>query len=263
MKVPIEQETPRLQKRICSVCIKEFMPTDIFQTTHKACQKRVATGQANNPGKLDKPYEDFKKTRIVPDLASTPAPRSPLKQAVFDLETFALDRGWGVMMVGCVLVHGEGQPKWYEYSLPQYPTWPAERSNDRLLAADLFAVLEDCHVWYAHNGLKFDVPWLNSVALKFGLPIVERKLIDPVQIARKKFRIGSNSLSAIASFLELPEEKMPLPASVWKSALLDNDAECWELLRQRCHSDVSLLNEVSCAVAPFVGMVDFQGSFRR
>ena len=185
----------------------------------------------------------------------------PLRQAVFDLETWGLDRGWGVTMVGAVLVHDGASPEIQTFDLRISSKWPDTRSDDSELGAALLKILYSCDVLYAHNGLNFDIPWLNSVALKFGMPgLVGKKLVDPVQVARRKYRIGQNGLAALAAFLGLEEEKMPVPAETWRRALLDNDQDSWETLRLRCESDVRLLNSVSAHVTRDVGMIDDRGS---
>jgi hypothetical protein len=229
--------------RDCHVCARQFQAKG-DQVRCPGCVKLAQTAR----GKDDPERQDHY-------LAS------PLVQAVFDLETWSLDRGWGVLMVGSILVHGEGpEPTWYDFDLTQSSGWPDRRSDDSELAEKILGVLRRCHVLYAHNGARYDVPWLNSIALKYGLPSLRAKLIDPVQVARNKYRIGSNSLSAMSNFLGLEENKMPLAPEVWRLALLDNDPASWALLRERCRSDVRILNTVASKVTRDVGMIDHRGS---
>jgi hypothetical protein len=117
-------------------------------------------------------------------------------------------------------------------------------------------------VAYAHNGQNFDFKWLRTVALKYGLVMPRLKLIDPCQIAWKRYRLGRNSLEALADFLGLKEEKLHVSPDVWRGALMDDDDSCWDTLVARCKSDVSLLNEVASKTTGDVGMIDFQGSYR-
>lgn len=238
--------------RDCEVCTQTFRPR--FRESRCPTCRRI--GEADPVGN----YKDYIAFSTDLPQAETHILAPPLKQAVFDLETFSLDRGWGVLMVGCILVHGEGEPKWYEYDLTQSTKWPDTRSDDSELAASIIKVLSDCHVAYAHNGANYDIKWLNTLALKYSLPPLNIKLIDPVLVARKKYRIGNNSLASMAAFLQIPEEKMPLPPDVWRYALMDNDKACWDLLRARCKSDVRLLNHVASRVTKDVGMVTYDGS---
>lgn len=244
-------------RRECEVCTKMFKPPHRkFGEATKRCRECIDLAEAE-------PSLTYKGYKGGPNLPQAPVHTlaSPLKQAVFDLETFSLDRGWGVLMVGSILVHGEGpEPVWYNFDLTQSSTWPDRRSEDGELAAKIIKVLSGCHVAFAHNGAQYDVPWLNSIALKYNLPPLNIKLIDPVQVARKKYRIGSNSLGSLANFLELDEEKMPVPPDTWRFALFNNDKRAWQTLRERCQSDVRLLNKVAAKVTRDVGMIDNQGS---
>lgn len=249
-----EQPKPWAGQKQCGVCARVFTARP-GQDRCGGCLKLADT-------ELSKEFGEFTAGGELPK-AKVHYLAPPLKQAVFDLETFSLDRGWGVLMVGSILVHGDGpEPKMYTFDLTESPRWPDVRSDDSDLAARIMKVLSGCHVLYAHNGARYDIPWLNSLALKYGMPRLNAKLIDPVQVARNKYRIGSNSLSSLASFLGLEENKMPVPAEVWRTALFDNCRESWDILRARCESDVRILNQAAAAVTLDVGMIDKFGSSR-
>jgi hypothetical protein len=247
-------------QRTCKVCTSVFVvPKDRPDEKHcSTCRRLVARPIEDNP------FADFASgtTTTLPQ-AETHTLAPPLTQAVFDLETFSLDRGWGVTMVGSILIHGPGGAKMQTFTLRESSTWPGVRSNDAELGAKILNALQPCHVLYAHNGSRFDIPWLNSVALKYGMPsLVGKKLIDPCSVAFRNYRIGRNSLGNLADFLGLEEQKMPVSIEVWKSALFDNDDECWQTLVARCESDVRVLNAVAARVTRDVGMIDGKGSAR-
>lgn len=227
--------------RYCEVCHSQFTSKD----EEKRCPSCRKLAQSHHPVS---PLEEH---NLAP----------PLKQAVFDLETFGgLDRGWGVLIAGCILIHGQGAPQWLEFDLTQSKCWPDKRSDDSELAAKIISELSECDVLYAHNGRNFDVPYLNTIALKFNLPRIRAKLVDPVQIARRNYRIGNNSLAAVTHFLGLPETKMSVAPDVWRYAVLDNDPVAWQTIRERCRSDVSILNAVAGRVTRDAGMIDQDGS---
>jgi uncharacterized protein YprB with RNaseH-like and TPR domain len=188
-----------------------------------------------------------------------------MKQCVFDLETWGLDRAWGVTLVASFIVHGgEDGPERKTLRLRDYDSWKSgKRSYDRGLAEDVFGILRQCHILYAHNGERFDIRWLRTVALKYGLEMPRVKLVDPCSIAWRSYRLGRNSLEAVADFLELPQSKLHISPDVWRGAVLDDDDKAWGQLVARCESDVDLLNAISRRVTGDVGMVDFSGSFRR
>jgi DNA polymerase III epsilon subunit-like protein len=268
-------------RRECEICHRLFTPprSGNFYTTNypdgeflRWCPECRRTGDhARNPEETQ-PYAGLPMIGSAGPLpvsdvlprAETHALAAPMRQVVFDLETWGLDRGWGVTMVAALLVHGEGVgPKWYEFDLRSSPDWPNVRSKDESLVAQVLKVLSTCHIAYAHNGLWFDFAWLRTAALKYNLPPVDMKLIDPVQILRRRYRLGKNSLEALADFLQLPQQKLHISPDVWRAALLDNSDEAWGLLKARCRSDVELLNAAAGRMTNDVGMVDSQGSMRR
>jgi hypothetical protein len=81
----------------------------------------------------------------------------------------------------------------------QYSTWARRRSLDRFLVQDICAELLKYDIWCAHNGRYFDVPFLRTRLARWQLPpLPTRKLIDPLLLARNKFRMSYNSLESLA-----------------------------------------------------------------
>lgn len=247
----------------CRVCQKSFTPPrnptvlstgDNHTELCAECRRAVKDATLH----LDSPSEG-------------PVPHNgtgaPMRQIVFDLETWGLDRGWGVTLVASFLVHGgpEG-PKRITLKHRDSAAWKAgKRSDDQEIAEDVFRIINgngSGAIAYAHNGDRFDIPWLRTVALKYGLQMPRIKLVDPCAIAWKRYRIGRNSLEAVADFLQLEQSKFHISPEVWRGALMDDADECWDLLVKRCVSDVDLLNEVASRVTGDIGMIDYQGSWR-
>lgn len=187
---------------------------------------------------------------------------APMVQGVFDIETWGLTRDWGVMLVFCMLVHRGGPPEWIQYDITQSTTWPDERDNDYELAVKALAAMAQCDILYAHNGEHFDIRWLRTLAALYKLPFNERKLVDPCKMGWRKYAFQSNSLENMAQFFNLKEQKMPVAKNVWRRAVLRNSPEDWEILRTRCKSDVSVLNELAGRISGDVGMIDRNGSWR-
>jgi len=249
-----------VQSRPCAMCKTNFTPplhptaitTGENHKTHCAKCRRIVRDATMS---LGPPLEEGQLTT---------GPGAPIRQVVFDLETFSLDRGWGVTMVASFLIHGDpAGPKRITISHRDSKAWKSgKRSEDRELAEEVFSILNSCHIAYAHNGERFDMRWLRTVALKYGLQMPRLKLIDPCQIAWKRYRLGRNSLEALADFLQLEQKKLHIAPDVWRWALMDNDAEAWALIIERCKSDVELLNAVASKVTGDIGLIDYQGSYR-
>jgi hypothetical protein len=166
-------------------------------------------------------------------------------------------------MVGSFLTFKGNTIETKTITLRDCPAWAeGQRSNDRDMVAAIYDILRQGHIAYAHNGDYFDMRWLRTVGLKYGLDMPTIRLVDPAQIAWRKYRLGKNSLEAIADFLELPYRKYHIPTEVWRRALLDDSDEDWNELKVRCESDVMLLNSVAGAVTGDAGMIDYHGSQR-
>jgi len=249
--------------RTCEVCTQVFTPphranslaSDGPLTFCPSCRRIAKDAADQTPPPTDSPVKHY--------LAA------PMRQIVFDLETWGLDRGWGVTLVASFLIHGGAKgPEKKTLTLRDYPAWQkGRRSDDRELVEDVLKILSTGHILYAHNGDRFDVRWLRTVALKYGLDMPRVKLVDPCSIAWRKYLLGRNSLEAVADFLKdrfpnLRLEKFHIPPDVWRSALMDADDTAWEKLVTRCESDVEVLNSIASAVTGDVGLIDYSGSWR-
>ena len=112
---------------------------------------------------------------------------------VFDLETTNLSADFGVILCG-VVKPANGRPKVFRADSLN-PTWSACRSNDRHVTKAIVAELDRFDIWVAHNGAKFDVPFLRTRLLAHSLPpLPSKKLIDPVLLARNKLRMSFKKL---------------------------------------------------------------------
>ena len=251
---------PACRPRPCEICQNSFSPP----------HRKAVISDGDNHLRLCAACRRITRDAVEQWLAPPDSPVShrlaaPMRQVVYDLETFGLDRGWGITLVASFMVHGKaGGTETKTFALRDYESWKnGKRSDDKAIVVEIFDLLRQCHISYAHNGEFFDSRWLRTVALKYGLEMPRLKLVDPCAIAWKQYRIGRNSLEAVADFLGLEKSKLHVPADVWRWALMDDSPEAWDLLVKRCESDVALLNEVASRVTGDVGMIDYRGSAYR
>lgn len=254
-------EAPFIMGRqgICPADLGTYTAKTPGQNSHKGCKhKPVAERSAF--------YADWDKSKPLPNIYEIPGPTpAPLKTAVFDLETMTFDRGWGLVLCGVVLSYGDGgAPKLYTFRADDYESFNnGNRHDDSALVADVWKILEQHHVIVGHNSLNFDLPYLRSVSLKYGLPVpTPAKLIDPVQIWRKQFRTGSASLASIINFLGLEEEKTSITPEDWRRFVYSGHRDAGDNIVVHCQADVFALAKVAEIIAPYVGQLDNLGSFR-
>ncbi|AJK27182.1 DNA polymerase exonuclease subunit [Acinetobacter phage vB_AbaM_phiAbaA1] len=76
--------------------------------------------------------------------------------------------------------------------------------DDSRLVFEVWALLDKCDIYVAHNGKKFDVKKLNGFFLKHGLPPPSPyKVVDTLQISRNKFGLPFHNLAYLAKFLDV------------------------------------------------------------
>ena len=138
-----------------------------------------------------------------------------------------------------------------------------DRGNDRELVKQVNEMIRDHDIIAAHNGKWFDLPFLRTRALKWGLrPLPDVTIVDPLLIARRKYRLKRNRLGAIADLLHLADRKTPLDMSIWSDVVLRGDKKAMDLIVEHCEADVRVLSGVLNHVKQFVKQFDDRGSDR-
>lgn len=188
---------------------------------------------------------------------------SPVRVAVLDIETTGLNAGFGVIL--CAVVKAYSPDEKRVFRADAYEPWKrGQRADDKALLQDILAYLEDVDIIIAHNGLKFDLPFLRTRAVIHGLPPVTfQKIIDPVQLARQHFRFSGNSLDSIGKVLSTHAQKTPLSPITWAKASLNGDPEAMEEIVTHCEWDVDVLEEVCWKLRGYIRTINNAGSFRQ
>lgn len=181
---------------------------------------------------------------------------------VIDLETSDLNADRGVILCACY--ESSKQPGRI-VTLRQdklNPNWrKGDRGDDKELVKAITKVVKDHDVIVAHNGSRFDLPFLRTRALRWHLkPLREVKLIDPCSIAWRKYKLRSNSLGALANHLGIKAEKTPLHMSTWMDAIVRGDKKAMNYIVKHCVADIKVLSAVLNLVKPFIKVLDEKGS---
>lgn len=118
------------------------------------------------------------------------------------------------------------------------------KQNDKKMLLELMKVVNSADEIVAHNGDKFDIPWLRTRLLFHGVtsfPV--HKTIDTLQWARRKFYFNSNKLDYIAQYLGLGA-KLKTEFGLWKRVVLQKDKKSLADMVKYCEWDVVLLEKV-------------------
>lgn len=180
----------------------------------------------------------------------------------FDLETTALEADRGVILCAC---WESSEDPGKVHTLRQDETNPAwkkgKRGDDKSLVKEVVGLIKSHDIVVAHNGTRFDLPFLRTRALRWGMrPVREVKVVDPLSIAWRKFKLRSNRLGAIADFLGIVDRKTPLDMSVWADAYLNGTKGAMDLIVEHCVADVKVLSAVLEHVKGFIRQLDDRGS---
>jgi uncharacterized protein YprB with RNaseH-like and TPR domain len=176
----------------------------------------------------------------------------------FDLETTNLCADFGVVLCG-VVKPAHGKPLVFRADQLN-KNWKTGRSDDSAVVKAIVDELSSHDIWVAHNGARFDVPFLRTRLLRWGLgALPSAKLIDPVFLARNKLRMSFNSLSQVANLLGC-NNKTEVQPEVWLKAALDGDKKSMDYIVAHCVADVDVLEQVVGALKVYSTAYNSWGS---
>lgn len=117
--------------------------------------------------------------------------------------------------------------------------------DDKRVVKKLWELFDEADVVIAHNGNSFDQKETNARFLFHGMPKPSPyKQIDTKLVARRNFRLNSNSLNDIAGFLGIGKKLPHFGFEMWQRIYEDRDPEMWATMRDYNVQDVHLLAEV-------------------
>lgn len=113
-------------------------------------------------------------------------------------------------------------------------------------------LLNKADVVVAHNGDRFDIPMLKGRMLKYGFsPVTPFRMVDTLLVARRQFKLPSNKLDALGSYLGLGNKVEHEGYGLWKKVLA-GDKDAWRRMREYNARDVDLLHDVYHKLRPWM-----------
>jgi len=184
-----------------------------------------------------------------------------ISTAVFDLETSALEGDKGIILCACIK---SSEAKGIQIIRTDETSsgWAKGlRGDDKETCKQVAAELSKHDVIVAHNGSRFDVPFLRTRLLRWRLPrLPDIKLVDPCSISYRKLRLRNNSLNVVLDHLGLKDRKTPLDMSVWADAVQNGSKKAMDLIVEHCIMDVKVLDGVLNVMKPYIKILDDRGS---
>lgn len=145
---------------------------------------------------------------------------------------------WSAKWLGEDEVVADAIPNYREEKAPY-----GER-DDFEVVSSIWHLLDECDVAIAHNGLRFDFPYLNSRFAYHGLGMPSPfKMVDTCKIAKKYFRFPANSLKELGIYLGIETPKLDTNFQLWIDCM-EGKKEAWDYMLEYNVYDVKLLEEV-------------------
>lgn len=179
---------------------------------------------------------------------------------IFDIETSDLSADRGIIL--CAVIQGNnGKPIVFRSDELNKNWYKGQRGDDSGIVKKLYKHLNEYDVLVAHNGTRFDLPFIRTRGARWGLGgLRDTKIIDPLSIAFRKFRLNHNSLGSLSDFIGSADRKHSLDWSVWMDAILNGSRVAMDEIVKHCVSDVKELNDVLNMVKPYIKVLDDRGS---
>jgi uncharacterized protein YprB with RNaseH-like and TPR domain len=188
-----------------------------------------------------------------------------VSSVILDIETTALYADLGVVL--CMSYESSEEPgvvKTLRTDELNPKDWRRGiRGNDREMVKRANEVIRNHDIVVAHNGRFFDIPFLRTRAIANRLaPLHDMVIVDPVRIARNKWRFNRNSLANVLDALGIAEKKTPLNLSTWADVVHNGTKESLDEIVEHCEADVMALSALLPHVKPFIRQFDTEGSKR-
>lgn len=168
-----------------------------------------------------------------------------MRLAIFDLETstFGFKANSGFIL--CCGIKELGKP----VRMLVRDNMRPNPLNDRKLVKQIYDELSQMDMLVTHNGKWFDIPFLNSRLLKWGLPpLPPIPHFDTCDLAYKRLKI-KNSLEAIGEYLDCKTAKHKVSFDKWVQAYA-GDAKALAQIVKHCVNDVKLTEQVYIKLRP-------------
>ncbi len=172
------------------------------------------------------------------------------KVILFDLEFFHINWGADLGLIFCM-----GWKELGEKGVHIESVWETKRSgplDDKELCKRILKILSGADMLITYNGIKCDVPFVQTRLLANGLdplPPIAHK--DVYFTAKFKLKLSRNRLFDVQTFLGLKNEKTPVDLYKWLGALAGKKSDQDEILHH-CKQDILVLEEAYLRLRPLM-----------
>jgi hypothetical protein len=150
----------------------------------------------------------------------------------------------------------DGERLWHDCVSPA----EARRWTDEKILGKIQRLMQSADIIAGHNVDIYDIKRLNTRFLLNGLePVTEKKTIDTLKIARRKFKFESNRLDYISTRLGF-RPKDDITNEDWNRIVATGDKETLQKVDTYCQGDVKNGMDIYRKLSKYSGKKDFYGT---
>jgi len=174
-----------------------------------------------------------------------------MRTAVWDIEASNLAGDMGIMLCSSIKVLSG---KVLTHRIDESPDYNTHRWDDSWLAEQTRDELEKYMVVVVWNGIKYDLPFLNTRLIAAGLrPLNVSNIcfVDMLWASRYRLRLHSNRLESLIDYLDTDVKKTPILGKLWIRAMTGDKHALDQVVKHNI-CDLERLEEVAEYLSNFV-----------
>ncbi len=137
-----------------------------------------------------------------------------------------------------------------QMNLSKHDLGKKDDDADRQMLVDFCKVYAQADLTVAQNGIKFDIAFIRSRLVKFGLPDIKPVILDDTYLASKGIGFNSHKLDYLAQHFGLGK-KASHPYSLWVDVMGGSQKALTDTVKY-CKQDVNLLEKVYNNLLPYI-----------
>jgi uncharacterized protein YprB with RNaseH-like and TPR domain len=178
-----------------------------------------------------------------------------MKVLLWDLETTRLEANLGfILTASAKWLNNDKMMTWRIDDGKGYGRTPKSLINDKWIVRELTSLIDDADMLVHHYGDGFDLPFLRTRALYWGLsPANQIRTVDTWKVASRNLRMASNKLVALCDFLngEDGQKDTSLSFNKWQLASHGDKSTISKILEYNIQ-DVYALEELYLNLRPVI-----------
>lgn len=146
-----------------------------------------------------------------------------------------------------------GQKRTYVPTLPDFKGYKKDKTNDKALVQKLHDLFTEADIVIGHNSDAFDNKKSNARFVYHGFsPPAPYQSIDTLKVARRYFKLNSNKLDDLGSYLKLGRKVQHQGWDLWMGCAVRDEKKSWNLMKKYNIQDVNLLEKVYLKLRPWM-----------